>query len=372
MGVDPRVARAACGVVVVGCAGALLVRVFAGVDVHALLAALAHAGRLAPLAVLPFMAGMAADAAGMQMLLGAMGRPAPMSMLFPIRAATEALHMTAPAGFVVADTATAALLDTRCDVPLGEGAVLVVARKWLVMRAHALYIVLGAAVGAASLVTVSERLLGARWTALAVAFALALVPLSLSAVVGLGFRGGPTLARLQHAAERLPWAALKERVRRLRPGAETGDVLLARVGAAHGATGSATVAFLCCWVAEAVDTAFIAWLVTGRFDLPLAFAVETGVSLIRSVANVAPAGLGVQEAGYAGLLTATGVGVDAAAAFVVLKRCKEAFWIALGYALLAGLRGQRPAALALRDRTRIATAITLSSAVSARSTSTVP
>jgi uncharacterized membrane protein YbhN (UPF0104 family) len=367
-----RVVRAACGVLVVACAGALLVRVFAGVDLRALAAALGHAGRLAPIAALPFMAGMAADAAGIQILLAALGRPAPLATIFPIRVATEALHMTAPAGFVVADTAAVALLDARCDVPLGEGTVLVVARKWLVMRAHAAYIILGALLGSASLAIVSERLLGQRWIAVGVAFALALVPWALSAMLGAGFHGGAILARARRAAERLPWPALRERIHRFEAGAEEGDTLLARVGAARRATWSATLAFLCCWFAEAIETAVVLWLVGGRFDLPLAFAVETGVSLLRSVANVAPAGLGVQEAGYAGLLTAAGVGVDVAAAFVVLKRCKELFWIAVGYGLLAGLRGQRPAERCLRDRARIATAMTFRSAVSTSRTSTVP
>jgi uncharacterized membrane protein YbhN (UPF0104 family) len=356
----------------VGCGGALLVRVFAGVDVHALGAALGHAGRLAPLAVLPFAAGMAADAAGMQLLLGALGRRASLATLLPIRVGTEALHLTAPAGFLVADTATAALLDARSGVPLGEGAVLVVARKWLVMRAHAAYIVLGAVLGAASLAAVSERLLGGRWTAVAIALGLALVPLGLSTALGLGFQGRSTLERVRRAAGRLPWPALRARLERLEGDAESGDALLTRVGRARAATWSATLAFLCCWLAEATETALILWLVGGRFDLPLALAIETAVSLLRSIANVAPAGLGVQEAGYAGLLTATGVGVDAAAAFVVLKRCKEVVWIAIGYALLAGLRRQRPAERCLRDRARIATAMTFSSAVSTRRTSTVP
>jgi uncharacterized membrane protein YbhN (UPF0104 family) len=315
---------------------------------------------------------MAADAAGMQMLLGALGRPAPLAMLLPIRAATEALHMTAPAGFVVADTATAALLDARCGVPLGEGAVLVVARKWLVMRAHALYIVLGATIGAASLAVVSERMHVGKWAIVGFAAGLALAPLGLSTLLGMGFHGQSTLARVQRAAERVPWRALREKVRSLRSRAEAGDALLATVGAAHGATWSATLAFLVCWLAEAFETALVLWLVSGRFDLPLALAVETGVSLLRSIANVAPAGLGVQEAGYAGLLTAAGVTVDAAAAFVLLKRAKELFWVATGYALLAGLKRQRPTDLSLRDRARIATAMTFSSAVSASSTSTVP
>jgi hypothetical protein len=350
----------------------MLAHVFAGVDLRALGDALSHAGRLAPIAVLPFMAGMAADAAGMQMLLGALGRPASLGTLLPIRSATEALHMTAPAGFVVADAATAALLDARCSVPPGEGAVLVVARKWLVMRAHAAYILVGAVAGASWLVRVSERWHCGKWTAVAVAAGLALAPLGLSTALGVGFQGRSTLARLRAAAGCVPWPWLQGKVERLHAGAAAGDALLGQVGAARGATWSATLAFLGCWLAEALDTALILWLVGGPFDLGLALAVETGVSLLRSVGNVAPAGLGVQEAGYAGLLTATGVGVDAVAAFVLLKRCKELFWIATGYALLAALRRQRPVERCLRDRARIATAMTFSSAVSASSTSTVP
>lgn len=338
MGIDSRLLRAGFGGLLVLCACAVLVHVFAGVDLHSIAGALGHAGRLAPLAVLPFMGGMALDAAGMFVLLRTLGRAVPFAKVFPIRVATEALHMTAPAGFVVADTAAAALLDVHCGVPLGEGAVLVVARKWLVTRAHAVYIVLGAAAGTASLAAASGRLLGSRWTGVAVALALALGPLGLSMGLGAGFAQRSALTRVQAAAEKLPWRAVRQRVVRFRAHASAGDGLLSRVGAARAATRLASLAFLGCWLAEAVETAMILWLIGGSFDLRLALAVEIGVSIIRSLGNVAPAGLGIQEAGYATLLTATGVNVDAAAAFVLLKRCKELVWIATGYALLASMR----------------------------------
>jgi uncharacterized membrane protein YbhN (UPF0104 family) len=66
-------------------------------------------------------------------------------------------------------------------------------------------------------------------------------------------------------------------------------------------------------------------------------ALEVGLTLVRSMGNVAPAGLGIQEAGYATLLTATGLSVETTAAFVLLKRGKELVWIAIGYGLLAGM-----------------------------------
>jgi hypothetical protein len=60
--------------------------------------------------------------------------------------------------------------------------------------------------------------------------------------------------------------------------------------------------------------------------------------LLRSVGNFAPAGLGLQDAGYATMLSGLGMPIDTAAAFVILKRAKEMTWIAFGYALLAALR----------------------------------
>ncbi|MGH7440196.1 MAG: lysylphosphatidylglycerol synthase domain-containing protein [Polyangiaceae bacterium] len=338
MGVDPRIVRAVCGVAVVACAAALLARVFASVDVRAVGSVLVHAGPRAPLATLPFLLGMAADAAGMAIILGALGRRLTLAVLLPLRVATEALHMTAPAGFLVADTTTAALLGSRWGVPLGEGAVLAVARKWLVMRAHAAYILFGTAVGSAALAVVSQRFFGVRWIGVAAAAALAMVPFVLSSTVGLGFAGRSALESVRAAAERLPWRVLREKAQSFRRGATAGDALLARVGADRGATGIASLAFLGCWLAEALDTAVILWIVTGRFDVVVALAVETGVSMLRSIANIAPAGLGVQEVGYGGLLTAMGVPVDGAAAFVLLKRCKELVWIAVGYVLLACFR----------------------------------
>ncbi len=334
----------------VACAAALLARVFASVDLRAVAAVLVQAGPRAPVAVVPFLLGMTADAAGMGLILRALDRRLSLSALLPLRVATEALHMTAPAGFLVADTTTAALLGAKWGVPLGEGAVLAVARKWLVMRAHAVYIVLGAAVGAAALAGVSQHFLGARWIGIALAAGLALVPLTLSVTVGLGFAGRSTLESVRAAAERIPWPRLRARVRAFQRGAAEGDALLARVGANHVATNTASLSFLGCWLAEALDTAVILWIVTGRFDVPVALAVETGVSLLRSIANVAPAGLGVQEVGYGGLLTAMGVTVEGAAAFVLLKRCKELVWIAVGYVLLACFRdgSERSSRLAQR------------------------
>jgi glycosyltransferase 2 family protein len=329
-------------------AALLLLKAFAGIDAAAAWRAATSAGRWAPLALAPFAVGMAVDATGIGILLRTLGRDVPFARILPIRIASEALHLTAPAGFVVADSATAALLDARCGVPLAEGAVLSIARKWLVTRAHAAYILLGAACGGVALSRVSGRLFGGGWLVWAVA-ASALAPLSISIALGAGFRGQPALLRLQGALGRLPWRAARERVSRWRCGAVAVDGHLARVGAAHASTRLATASYFAGWLVEALETALILRLVGGPLDLGLAMATEVGVSLVRSIGNVAPAGLGVQDAGYAMLFEAMGLPAPTTAAFVLLKRGKELVWIAVGYALLAAMR--RPAAA---DSARVA------------------
>ena len=108
---------------------------------------------------------------------------------------------------------------------------LAIARKWLVTRSHAAYIVLGAGV----LGGVSSRVLGGHWLAWAVA-ASALAPLSISIALGAGFRGQPAIVRLQSALGKLPWRTVRERVSQWRRGAVAVDGHLARIGAAATAT----------------------------------------------------------------------------------------------------------------------------------------
>ena len=102
--------------------------------------------------------------------------------------------------------------------------------------------------------------------------------------------------------------------------------------------------------AEAGET----WVLLKLLRMDLSFAAvlafEPVVSFARSAAFFIPAGLGVQDAGYMAFLRQAGIpdAVNRAAAFVLLKRFKELFWIAVGWILLlanrsrAAERGQPP------------------------------
>jgi uncharacterized membrane protein YbhN (UPF0104 family) len=74
-------------------------------------------------------------------------------------------------------------------------------------------------------------------------------------------------------------------------------------------------------------------------ELPFAavLAMEVSVSVLRNLIVVVPAGLGIQDAGWAAWLAAAGVPdpANAAAAFVLVKRSKEAVLAVTGYVFLA-------------------------------------
>lgn len=91
---------------VVVAAGFVLLRALAGVDLAATLRAVSRPGPWVAVALAPFVVSTAFDAAGMTLLMRALGRTVPFGRMLAIRIATEALHLTAPAGFLVADSAT--------------------------------------------------------------------------------------------------------------------------------------------------------------------------------------------------------------------------------------------------------------------------
>jgi hypothetical protein len=191
---------------IVGCvvAAALLARVVAQADPQATWRALTGAGPYVILGLVPFAVGMTLDAWGQVVLLRAMGHRTTLAQLLPVRFASEALHVTMPAGFVAADTATTLLLRDRCDVPVRDGVIASIARKWLVMRSHAGYIAVGAIVGFPALAVVSQKMLGNSAAMPWIVLASAAVPMALSSAVAAGLLGRSTFSRLHQALARLP------------------------------------------------------------------------------------------------------------------------------------------------------------------------
>jgi uncharacterized membrane protein YbhN (UPF0104 family) len=333
--------RARIVVQILGCVVAvgIVVRLVTQADAASTWHAASSAGPFVLLALAPFAAGMTFDAWGTLALLRALGHRTSLAQMLPVRFASEALHVTLPAGFVASDTATALLLEKRCAVPVRDGVVASIARKWLVMRAHAAYIAVGAVAGFAALAALARALHAAALPWIVVSSAV--VPLVLSAAVGAGLLGRSTFARIHAGLARIPSRRLARWLDSRRHEATATDGQVQRLRGARGAVATATAAFLACWCFEALESSLILRLVGAHVDLFSVFAFEAGLSMVRSVVVLAPSGLGVVDLGYATVLQVLGVEPGAVAAFVLLRRGKEAVWVAAGYGILTALRGRR-------------------------------
>lgn len=303
--------------------------------------ALGSCGPFVVFALVPFAVGMSMDSLGTMVILGAMGRRTTFAQMLPVRIASEALHFSLPGGFVASDTATALLLASRSEVPIADGVVGLIARKWLVMRAHAIYIALGALMGLPALVALSRSLGAGRALPWAVVGS-SVIPLVASCSISVVLLGRGTFVGLSRFLSGFPIAAVRRWVDARRQQAVATDAQVARLRASERATWIATAAFLVGWCFEALESALLLRLVGADVPLRAVFAVEGGLSLVRSIAILAPSGLGVIDLGYATVLPAFGAEAGVTAAFLLLKRAKELAWIAAGYAVLGVMRGRTP------------------------------
>src|SRR6185369_11776706 len=94
--------------------------------------------------------------------------------------------------------------------------------------------------------------------------------------------------------------------------------------------------YVTAWLARVCEPFVILRLAGAPLSFVDVLAAEALVGVARSAMVVIPAGLGVQELGWAMFLRAAGAPDPAAltAALALLRRVREAFWAAAGYVLL--------------------------------------
>jgi uncharacterized membrane protein YbhN (UPF0104 family) len=94
--------------------------------------------------------------------------------------------------------------------------------------------------------------------------------------------------------------------------------------------------YMLSWLTRAAETLLFLRLVGVGAPFSAAMVMETALILVRAMAVPVPAGLGVQDLGYVLSLQALRVtdAVTVGAAFVLLKRGRDLFWVLFGFALL--------------------------------------
>ncbi|WP_257456109.1 flippase-like domain-containing protein [Archangium lipolyticum] len=322
-------------------AAACLHGAFREVDLSRAWGAVALLGPTVLLVPLPYALSATVDGVAWSRILAVLERRVAPLRLLSFRLSADALLISLPGGAFFAETLKPMLLTRRCGVPLHESVSVLAARKCLIVLGHGLFLGLGVALGWDFLVTSSQRVLGVSGLPhLAMGAALALILLAGGSAWSLG--GGALAGRLGRLLERLPSRGLKRWLEGRKAGFARADGHLGRMLAPRESLLPALL-YVGMWVADATETFLLLRLLGLEVGFGEALALEGIMSVLKVLVFFVPAGLGVQDAGYAafiGGLAGPGA-LHLAAAFVLLKRAREVLLIAVGYGLLLSQRKAR-------------------------------
>ena len=274
--------------------------------------------------------GFCLEAIGWRGILAALGERAGFRALLRVRIVSEALSQSLPLGVLFAEGGKPLLLRDQTGIGLPTGTASVAARKYSLVATQAALLAAVAAFGAAPLAR-----LGGGAPLRPIVLGGALVLAASAAFSGHALCRGTVAGKVRGLLARLPY--LGPRVAGHHAAFTEADVAAERYfGKPFGERALRAVPFLLAWCVEAFETWFLLRLVGVELGLGAAFCLEIPMGLLRSVAFFTPAGLGVQDLGYATALASLGVpdAPAAALAFVLLKRTKEILWVTVGYALL--------------------------------------
>jgi hypothetical protein len=319
---------------------ATLVRTLLRVDfTHALLL-VRRAGIATVVIVLPYPTAMAIDAFTGKLLLGTLGQKPRYRDLYWVRLACEAVLLSLPLGTAFAESLNLFLLYRRCHVAPTQGIAATVGKRWLLLRAHGLYVLFSAIVGYGVLARHSHDLIhadGLPWIVLG----SSLLPFGLAAGMAATLQRGSVAAALGSLLRNAPIPIVKRWSQRRSEGFTEADVALGRViRQGRWPLRKYTALLLAAWMMDTVETLIILRVLGVPLGFVEVFSFEAGLSLVRSLAFFVPAGLGVQDLGYLAFFTALGIPdpLTVGTAFLLLKRTKELLWVGIGYALLFVLR----------------------------------
>jgi uncharacterized membrane protein YbhN (UPF0104 family) len=290
------------------------------------------------LIAVPALVALGFECVGWSRVFKSLGQSVAIRPLLRVRLMTEAVAVTLPLGVIWAESLKPMLLGRHAGMPASRAVAGLFARKYLLVSSQATYVALLSALGFATLVKLSLSLTGHAafaWGAFAVSGVLCLIALALCGAFARGRAAERVLALLR----RVPSRRFRHGLLRREASFASTDRLtegyfelgFARTTLAPGAF------FLCSWLCESLESFLILKLLGVELDFCAVASIEVCLSFLKNVLFVLPAGIGVQDVGYVSCLTALGVpdALTAGAAFSTLKRGKELFWAAVGYALLA-------------------------------------
>jgi len=288
------------------------------------------------LLLLPQLTAIALESWGWKLAFRVIGRDLRFATLLRVRLSTEALAQSLPLGVAFAESVKPLLLRRHAGVPAAESVAGMAARKYLLLFSQSLYVLALGALGFAGLQAASAATIGAAGLGvitIATGAVFLLMALGMACALRNSGVARGALSWLRHVplAQLQRWLAERERAF-----TATDTAVSGYFRAPVRRSLAPAVFFLAAWWVESIETYLILRALGVEASFLTLASLEVVLCIVRNVAFVVPAGLGVQDLGYVALLAALGV-PDAAslgAAFVLMKRGKELFWIAAGYLLL--------------------------------------
>jgi uncharacterized protein (TIRG00374 family) len=329
---------------------ALLVFILRSADLGRALGLVQSLGWRIPLLLLPNLVATLSETLGWWLAFSRLGDRPRFRSLLAVRMMTDAVMLGLPSGTVISESLQPYLLKKRCGVPFEVGIIAGLARKFLVVLSHGLFLGLSVFLAWPLLQRASRAAIGrGGLPLLLLAGAAILVAVALaSAAIGVHGKMADRVRRLlNRVGGRWMGNWLEQNALRF----QAADEHLSGFFNHHA--GGLVVPIAChlfAWFARAVETLIFLRLLGFHVALTAAMVIETSLILVRAMAVPVPAGLGVQDAGYVLSLKGLGVAdaVTVGAAFVLLKRGKDLFWIAFGFLLLALGGDRRKPALGAR------------------------
>lgn len=250
----------------------------------------------------------------------------PFMVLVRARLAGEAVNLTTPTASVGGEPLKAYLL--RPYVPLAEGLASVVVDKTTVVGGQALFLAAGLFIGA-SMLPLSSPLMLTMASLLAVEI-VAVSGFIAVQMLGVFGGGGRMLGRMGLG----PGDRYQE-------GLNTLDRGLARFYRRRRARllGSALLHGLA-WAAGGVEIYLVLAALDLRASLVIALVIESFGAAVKFASFMIPASLGALEGGYIAIFGAFGLGGAVGLSYTLIRRLREAFWVALGFLWLAFLRAR--------------------------------
>lgn len=309
---------------------AILWHYFSGLDLSLVALRISEGGFPLLLILVPYGLVFLSESRAWQLTIRSNPRPG-LGRLYLMRMATDALLYTIPGGVAVAEPMRPVMLQRQCGIGLTEGIGSCIITKINIAVAQVFYILIGFILvtvfypGVILQLGVGEGLAGNLAVGLSLLCAIGLLTLPFS---------GSRLSQFCRALSHIPLAPVRKLIARVEPTVSRLDSHVGRFARDHtfGFVSSLLFSFAA-WVLVGVETYLILKFLGADPTFTQAVALEATASVLRILFFFLPGGLGATEVGFVTLLVAFGFpdAITLAAAYIAVKRLKEAGWVVLGY-----------------------------------------